>query len=82
MPSKFRIKTRRGEIGALLEKPARTLKGRAEQALKALQQGKAVLLKESVSPKMKGAELSPAEVKAGRVVEPRPKRRPGRRKKK
>ena len=77
MPKKFTIKKGDKEFGVLLDKPAGTLKGRKDQALKAHKRGKSVLLNApgGAVKKMKGANLSASERKKRSVSTHKPRKR-------
>lgn len=76
-PSKFRVKTPRAEFGVVLERPAKTLKGRAGQARRNVKKGFAVQLSPKRKPgtPMKGANLTNKELKQGFVSVPEPRKR-------
>lgn len=82
-PRKVTIVDGREQIGVLLKNPGKTIEKRMSQAKRARKRGEGVLLNPPTGAvrKMKGAELSPREIKAKRVVSPRPKRKVARRRK-
>ena len=78
-PSKFLFKEGKQEFGGILDKPNSTLRLRAKQMKRAHKRGGTVLLNPPKSTvdrrKLVGLELSPKEIKAGKILIKRKSRR-------